>query len=164
MNQHKVELAYEEYSSSKEILPDDALLLEKARKTTKNAYAPYSQFHVGAAAKLANGEYVTGSNQENASFPVGICAERVLLSAASSLYPNIPIKSIAISYEGPGSENDHPVAPCGICRQTLHEFETRTKQPIRLILSGAYGKVFIIPHSGALLPLAFSGEQLRNAK
>ena len=156
MNKHIVELSYEEYSSSKDLLKEDALLLEKARQSTKNAYAPYSHFHVGAAAKLANGEYLTGSNQENASFPVGICAERVLLSTASSVYPNIPIITIAISYTGPAGESDYPVAPCGICRQTIHEFESRMQQPIRLILGGANGKVFIIPQAGALLPLAFT--------
>jgi len=158
---HEVHLIFEEYDSSDKIHKEDAFLLTKARASTEHAYAPYSNFHVGAAARLANGEYVTGSNQENASFPVGICAERVLLSTASSLYPGIPVTAIAISYRGPGGDSDHPVAPCGICRQSLHEFEIRTGQPIRLILGGMNSKVYVIPQAGALLPLAFSGKELK---
>ena len=109
---------------------------------------------------MANGEIVAGSNQENASFPVGLCAERVLLASASSLYPKVPISVIAISYNSEQGKSDHPVAPCGICRQSLQEFEGRLKHPIRLILGGMEGKVFIIPKASTLLPLAFTGGEL----
>src|SRR2546429_5526705 len=100
MKKEAYSFSYETYNSNEELPEEEALLLQKARKTTKQAYAPYSHFKVGAVARLSNGETVTGTNQENASFPVGLCAERVLLAAAVSLYPNIPIDSIAISYEG----------------------------------------------------------------
>ncbi len=140
---------------------EDALLLDEAKKATQLSYAPYSRFRVGAVAKLANGEMVTGSNQENASFPVGICAERVLLSTASSLYPGIAIETIAISYRDENGDSSHPVSPCGICRQSLLEYEQRMKRPIRLILGGQEGNICIISQAGQLLPLAFTIEALK---
>ena len=121
---------------------EDASLLKRP-KITAHAYAPYSRFRVGAVAMLANGKKVSGSNQDNASFPAGICAERVLLSASSSLYPDVPIKTIAISYIDDHNGSNHPISPCGICRQSLHEYELRMKQPIRLVL-GAWKAVYII--------------------
>lgn len=148
------------YESADALAEDDALLLVKAQEVTAKAYAPYSQFHVGAVAKMANGELLTGTNQENASYPIGICAERVLLSTASSVYPDMPIDTIAISYHNLHGESDHPIAPCGVCRQSLHEYEERTNHPIRLILGGKTGKVYIIEQAGQLLPLAFTKNEL----
>lgn len=149
-----------EFGSSSELNEDDRVLLEKARTATSNAYAPYSKFQVGAAALLANGEIITGSNQENASFPAGLCAERVMLSAISSLYPQIAIPVMAISYVQPGAQSNEPIAPCGLCRQTLQEYEFRSKQPIRLILSAMGGKVIIFSSVSDLLPLAFTKESM----
>jgi cytidine deaminase len=160
MEKKQYQFSFEEYDSIEALKDEDALLLKEAQKVTDLAYAPYSRFRVGAVAILANGKKVNGSNQENASFPAGICAERVLLSASSSLYPGIPIKTIAISYRDDHNKSDHPISPCGICRQSLSEYELRMKQPIRLILGGLKGKVYIIPEAGSLLPLAFSGEEL----
>jgi cytidine deaminase len=152
---------YEVYDSIEELSEEDAWLLNEAREVTQHAYAPYSHFQVGAIARLANGEIVAGSNQENASFPVGLCAERVLLASASSLYPKIPIESIAVSYQSANGPSDHPITPCGICRQALQEFEIRLKHPIRLILGGMEGKVFVIPHASVLLPLGFTSDELK---
>lgn len=160
MNKATCEFTYEVYNSIEDLTEEDAWMLKKAREVTQHAYAPYSHFHVGAVAKLANGEIVTGSNQENASFPAGLCAERVLMASASSLYPKVPISVIAISYNSKQIKSDHPVAPCGICRQSLQEFEERMKHPIRLILGGMTGKVFIIPKASSLLPLAFTSGEL----
>ena len=160
MREQKFEFDYEVYESIDELTRDDAALLTNARAITEKAYAPYSNFRVGAVARLPNGKIVTGSNQENASFPVGLCAERVLLASVFSLYPGIPIETIAISYQGPHG-SDHPVAPCGLCRQSLYEFELLSKQPVRLILSGMKGKVFILASANLLLPLAFSSEELK---
>jgi cytidine deaminase len=149
------------YNGVDELSEEDALLLSKAREITANAYAPYSKFQVGAIARMANGQLISGTNQENASYPIGICAERVLLSAASSVYPNIPIETIAISYDNLHGESDRPVAPCGICRQSLHEYEERMNHPIRLILGGKKGKIYIIEEAGQLLPLAFTKDELK---
>ncbi len=161
MDYQKSGFEFEVYSSMEELPKEDAELLSEARKATQIAYAPYSNFQVGAMARLANGKTVAGSNQENASYPVGICAERVLLSAASSLYPGVAINTIAISYQSEQIKSNRPVTPCGICRQTLAEYESRFQQPIRLILAGMEGKIFIIPQAGMLLPLQFSGDDMK---
>ena len=160
MQSKEIRFKLDEYNSSDELNSADRELLEKARKATANAYAPYSQFRVAAVAKLSTGEFVAGTNQENASFPVGICAERTLLSTISSIYPESSIDTIAVSYLNENAASDTPIAPCGICRQTLNEYEQRMHQPVRLILAGQTGKVFIIPEAGHLLPLAFVKENL----
>jgi cytidine deaminase len=155
------EFSYEVYDSIAELDEQDAWLLNEAIEVSQNAYAPYSNFQVGAIAKLTNGEIVAGSNQENASYPVGICAERVLLSSVATLFPNMPIESIAISYRSTEVASDHPITPCGICRQSLQEYEERVKKPIRLILGGMEGKIIIIQKASMLLPLSFTGDDLK---
>ncbi|TAL46842.1 MAG: cytidine deaminase [Chitinophagaceae bacterium] len=160
MKKDKIEVSYEVYDDINELTQQDAWLLNEAREVTNQAYAPYSNFNVGAVAKLSNGEIVAGTNQENASFPAGLCAERVLLASASTLYPNVPVEVMAISYHSINGSSDQPVTPCGICRQTLREYEDRMKHPIRLILGGLEGKIFVFEKAGSLLPLAFTGEAL----
>lgn len=155
--------SFEEFDSIEHLQQQDQVLLEKAREITEDAYAPYSGFLVGAAARMNNLDIITGTNQENASYPVGICAERTLLAAAGTVYPDTPIVAMAISYHNTRLENmsHFPISPCGMCRQALHEFEERTGQPMRLILSGQEGKVWVIEKASLLLPLAFSGSHLR---
>jgi cytidine deaminase len=160
MKESKFEFQYEVYDDISDLNEKDAWLLTEARTITEQAYAPYSNFHVGAVAMLANGEIVAGTNQENASYPVGICAERVLLGNAATLYPNISIETIAISYNSDTVKSDHPISPCGMCRQSLLEYETRMKNPIRLILSGMEGKIQIIKTANSLLPFAFTSNEL----
>jgi cytidine deaminase len=150
-----------EYDSIDELNEDDAWLLNEARAATQFAYAPYSNFNVGAAGKLINGEIVTGSNQENAAYPAGICAERVLLSSIASQYPGIALETIVVSYNNLKGKSDVPVSPCGLCRQSLAEYQQRFQTPIRIILSGMEGKVFIIQDANELLPLAFSAGNLK---
>ena len=158
--QQKYYFEYESFDEISSLNESDALLLLAARKVTAAAYAPYSGFKVGAVAKLANGATVSGTNQENASYPIGICAERVLLSAASSVYPGIPIETMAISYFNEKGTSNKPVTPCGICRQSMTEYQTRFQQPIKLILSGQEGKIIVIASADQLLPLGFSGDDL----
>ncbi|MEO6403960.1 MAG: cytidine deaminase [Ferruginibacter sp.] len=157
----EIRFGYDVYSSSEDLNKDDASLVETSREVTKKAYAPYSNFLVGAVAKLSNGETVSGTNQENASYPVGICAERVLLASASMLHTNVPIDTIAISYHNLNGDSSHPVSPCGMCRQALKEYEERTKQPIRLILTGMDGKVIVLEKASQLLPLSFGSEDMK---
>ena len=133
MADNKFEFSYSAFNDSSELNEADARLLDEARKVTEDAYAPYSNFHVGAIAILENGQKVAGTNQENASYPVGICAERVLLGSAATLFPNVAIKTIAISYNSKEVKSDHPISPCGMCRQALLEYETRTEKPIRML-------------------------------
>src|SRR6476661_882780 len=131
MKEKKFEFNYKVYSSIDELPEEQQWLLNEAREVTSNAYAPYSNFQVGAVAKMANGEIVAGNNQENASFPVGLCAERVVLASISSLFPRVPIETIAISYKSDHHKSDHPISPCGICRQSLQEYEGRVSHPIQ---------------------------------
>ena len=154
------QFSYEVYDSAEELDPADAALLARANEVTAQAYAPYSRFRVGAAAKLDNGQVVTGTNQENASYPAGICAERVLMSAASSLYPGVPINTMAVSFHNEKGPSDSPISPCGICRQSLQEFEQRTGKPMRLILGAEKGPVNVISRASLLLPLGFTADEL----
>lgn len=153
--------SFEVYNSSDELEAQDKALVEAAKKATETAYAPYSNFLVGAAAMLQNGQMVSGSNQENASFPVGTCAERVLMGAASVQYPNMPITTMAITYHNLNGQSKHPISPCGMCRQALKEFEDRSKTPIRMILTGKEGKVYILETASQLLPLSFSSSDMK---
>ncbi|CAA9468490.1 MAG: Cytidine deaminase [uncultured Segetibacter sp.] len=160
MQREDYRFTFEVYESIDELPEPDARLLSQARKVSQHAYAPYSHFRVGAIARLNNGEIVTGSNQENASFPLGLCAERVMLASAASLFPGVPIKAIAVSYDNENGDSNRPISPCGICRQSLLEYETKCKQPIRIILGGLRGKVYVIEQAGMLLPLSFSADEL----
>lgn len=160
MKQSKFEFEYEVYDDISQLNEADAELLTRAREVTAKAYAPYSKFNVGAAALLANGEYVAGTNQENASYPVGICAERVLLGSAATLYPDVPLVAIAISFNTTKEKSNHPISPCGMCRQSLLEYETRFKKPIRVIMGGMEGKIHIVKSSRLLLPFAFTSDEL----
>ena len=159
-NVKEYKFSYRELDDDSLLSGEDHLLVTKARGVTAQAYAPYSNFFVGAAALLTTKEIVTATNQENASFPAGICAERVLLSAITSLYGTRAIDTIAISYNKKNGESDHPISPCGICRQSLVEFESRVNNPIRLILAGMKGKVAIVDSVSYLLPLNFGGEEI----
>jgi cytidine deaminase len=161
MQKQDYQFEFEIYDSIDELSEDDKWLLDEAREVTQHAYAPYSRFQVGAVAKLSNGEIISGTNQENASFPAGLCAERVVLASISSLFPKMAIESMAISYFNHNGESNHPITPCGICRQGLQEFKDKTKAPVRLILGGMHGKVYIIQDAGMLLPLSFTSQDMK---
>ncbi len=132
-----------------------------AAASVATAYAPYSNFFVGAALLLENNKIICGSNQENVAFPSGLCAERVAFFSAGSQYPDVPIKCIAITARSPKFRINTPVTPCGDCRQVMAEYEDRHKKDIRVILSGEKGKIYVIDSIKVLLPLMFSGEGLR---
>ncbi len=160
MEQRTAGFSYTVYPGAESLGAEDRTLLEKALEATAAAYAPYSAFRVGAAALLSNNKIITGTNQENASYPAGICAERVLLSAASAVYPGTSVRTIAISYRSRAAVSGQPVFPCGICRQSLLEQEARQGYPIRLVLGGATGEIFVIERSGDLIPFGFTGREL----
>ena len=148
------------YDSIEELIDADAFLLSEARSATQFAYAPYSNFQVAAIGKLENGEVVMGTNQENASYPAGLCAERSMLATASSVHPGIAVTTIAITYNNLKGSSDKPASPCGICRQSLAEHTQRFKLPIKLILSGMEGPVQVIENCLDLLPLSFGADDL----
>ncbi|MCU0384436.1 MAG: cytidine deaminase [Flavihumibacter sp.] len=160
MKTNSFEFVYDIYDSIEELEKEDAALLEVARAVTEQAYAPYSRFFVGATVKLDNGKMLSGTNQENASFPAGICAERTVLAAVSSVYPGAVIHAMAISFSSAGAASNHPISPCGICRQSLIEQEKRQQAPMRIILGGQVGPVFVIHSASHLLPFSFTGEEL----
>ncbi len=159
MKHKSLEIKYSEYNSLDDLSELGQQLVIKARAAAKNAYAPYSNFHVGAALELQNGEIIIGNNQENAAYPSGLCAERVALFAANANYPDSAVKTIAISaYNAKGLIFD-PVAPCGACRQAILESENRFEQPIRLILDGK-DKIILVEGIHNLLPLSFDQNAL----
>ena len=131
-------------------------LVEQAIEATNRSYAPYSNFHVGAAILLKNGTTIMGCNQENAAFPSGICAERSAIFAAGAQYPDQPVIMLAIAARNEKGElQEDPVSPCGPCRQVIIETETRFKQPVRILL---YGKkhIYVVDGIKQLMPLSFT--------
>ena len=138
-----------------ELNPEEKKLIDCAKDACSRAYAPYSQFQVGVAASLANGEIVTGSNQENVAFPSGLCAERTALFYANSQYPDQAVKALAVAAYTQGDFIDRPVSPCGACRQVILETEMRYKTPVRILLYGK-SEIYIMEGINNLLPLAFN--------
>lgn len=160
MKEHQIAFSYTEYPSREALPEEDRTLLEEAIEARKNAYAPYSRFKVGAAVRLNNGEYVIGSNQENASFPSGLCAERVAVFQAGARFPGIPLECLAISAVGETRRKGQPAAPCGNCRQSIYEYEFKQGHPIRIILQSGDGPVYILTSVADLLPLGFDNSHL----
>lgn len=139
-----------------ELTPNEQHLLQLAIEATGRSYAPYSKFCVGAAVRLDNGIELAGSNQENAAYPSGLCAERTALFYAGAQYPDVPVRMLAIAARGTDGElTEEPTSPCGACRQVIIESETRADSPIRILL---YGKkyVYVIDGIRPLMPLTFS--------
>ena len=151
--QQKLTITYDVFNRLEDLSPDDRNLLNAAKKAAKDAYAPYSKFHVGAAVLVENGDIVIGSNQENLAYPSGLCAERVAVFSASALHSNQKIKAIAITAFSKDFVTDKPVSPCGACRQALIEYEIRDNQPMRCILQGSTGQIFVFRSIADLLPL-----------
>lgn len=134
-------------------------LIEEAKAAAQDAYAPYSEFHVGAALLLANGEIITGNNQENAAYPSGLCAERVAVFYANAQYPDTAVEAIAIAACHKGEFTTNPCSPCGGCRQVLLETENRHNSPIKVILYGE-SKIYELESAKALLPIEFGKDSL----
>lgn len=162
ISHRKIALHYTQHSSWKALPAEDRQLLELAVKAAKSAYAPYSRFRVGAALRMEDGQLVPGSNQENASFPAGICAERAALHAAMTVMPKGVVESMAIVV--PQVRGSRPVTPCGICRQALVEQERRQDGPIRLLMGVVRGPVIEMFTVDSLLPLSFDSAHLPGTK
>ena len=147
-----------------ELKAADRELLDAARQATYRSYAPYSHFSVGAAARLANNIIVTGTNQENAAYPSGLCAERTTLFYANSQYPDQAVETLAIAARNERGEFlEEPIPPCGACRQVMLETEKRFKRPMRILLSGEKG-IYELRSVGALLPLSFDASSMLKNK
>ncbi len=160
MKKRKVSFDLSVYDVMGDLPLNELELMNAAVVARKNAYAPYSNFQVGAAVLLENGEVVIGNNQENASFPAGLCAEGVAVFQAGARFPGVAIKVIAISAASKSYMVNKPVAPCGICRQSISEYEIRQKSPIVLLMMGEVGEVFKSESVADILPLGFDHSYL----
>lgn len=143
-----------------ELTDEELRTLEAARRATEGSYAPYSRFHVGAAAMLTDGTIVIGSNQENAAFPSGICAERCAIFQAGAAHPDTPVALLAIAArKSNGHFTSSPITPCGACRQVLIETEFRYKHPMKLLLYGER-EIYRLDSAYRLLPFHFDDDSM----
>jgi len=152
MEKYTIEIPVQKFRLS-ELSDEERFWIDTAIISAKQAYAPYSQFYVGAVVVLENGKIVTGNNQENIAYPSGMCAERVALYYAGARYRDVPVKAIIVIAVKDGVVQKN-ISPCGACRQVLLETEMRSKQPIRVILAGSE-EVHIINTAELLLPVSF---------
>ncbi len=154
MTNKEIRIAYQEYGSVDMLDPKDRELAEAAIEATKGSYAPYSKFNVGAALRMDNGIIVKGSNQENAAYPSGLCAERTALFYASATYPEVAVTSIAVVASQNGIVCDNPATPCGACRQVMAQYQLKGGKPISIILVGVK-KTWKFEKVDDILPLIF---------
>lgn len=146
---------YELFSNWAELPTEEQRLVDKAYEAMENAYAPYSEFKVGACALMDDGSFILGNNQENAAFPSGICAERVALFYAGANFPNKKVLTLCIVAKGELMPASQLLSPCGGCRQVMLESENRQKQPIRVILVNQDGRTMVLDSVIQLLPFGF---------
>ena len=155
MKEIKIESKLFIFDSLEELPKEAFLLMEHAVEARKKAYAPYSKFNVGAALLLDNKKIITGNNQENASYPSGLCAERTAIYYAGSQYPNAKVVRMAISAGSENIKTIKPIPPCGACRQAIAEYEIKQETPIEIYFMGETGKVAKSNSLANLLPLVF---------
>jgi len=160
MKEVKIESTLYVYDSLNEVPEDVVSLMEKAVQAREKAYAPYSKFHVGTAILLDNNEIITGSNQENASYPSGLCAERTAIYYAGAKYPNAKIIKMAITAGSKLKPTIAPIPPCGACRQAIAEYEVKQDSSIEIYFMGETGKVAKSNSLANLLPLGFDKTSL----
>jgi cytidine deaminase len=155
MKEININTSFTVYQSVAELPQDVQLLMEQAIEIRKKAYAPYSKFRVGAALLLDNEKVVLGSNQENAAYPSGLCAERVAIFQSGAIYPEEKIVKMAISAASDTNKTTTPIPPCGACRQSISEYEFKQEYPIEIYFMGESGEVYLSKSISNLLPLTF---------
>ncbi len=155
--QKSIEINFKEYLKVEELPDNDQVLMEEAFQNLKNSYSPYSLFKVSSLVKMQNNINVLGTNQENAAYPSGLCAERVAAFSAKSTHPKLSIEKIFIVTE---KGNEFPFSPCGSCRQALMEYELNQKTPIEVILKSGNSKIWVFKSIKDLLPFAFEAEEI----
>jgi len=151
---NNISISFQEFSSLDELIPEDKELATEALSAMQNAYAPYSHYHVGAAVRMSNGQIVRGSNQENAAFPSGLCAERTAMFAAGSRYPDKDMVSIALAGGVHGRLSEKPASPCGACRQVMAQYQAKAGKPVSVLMVGA-GRIWKFEKVDDILPLIF---------
>lgn len=155
MTSKEIKIAYTEYNSIEELSSEDRRLAEAAIEATRASYAPYSNFNVGAAVMFDDGAIVMGANQENAAFPSGLCAERTALFYGSSSRPDTPMKAIALAAGQNGKICPTPATPCGACRQVMAQYQTKSGNPMEILLVGSE-RIWKFSKVEDLLPLIFN--------
>jgi cytidine deaminase len=158
---NKVSFTYLSHPSLDLLIKEDQDLIHESQMALKKAYSVYSGFSVGASALLENGEIMSANNQENSAFPSSLCAERVLLYYCRANFPNLMIKKIAISVSSLHGQVQHPISPCGACRQVMVEYEKNQKKKIPLFLNSESGVVYEMESIEDLLPLSFNSNVLK---
>lgn len=157
--QKEYKFSYQYYESVELLNSDDIELVNKSKEAMNNAYAPYSNFKVGASLRLKNGEIILGNNQENIAYPSGLCAERVALFHAGAMHPKEVIETICVIAKGELISFDSILSPCGACRQVMLESEKRQEHPLRVLLVNQNDSVILVDSAKYFLPFTF-GEQL----
>ncbi len=148
------------FENEEELPGREGELMREAHAALAKSYAPYSKFNVGSAVLLAGGQIISGANQENAAYPMCLCAERVALGAATAVHPGEPVTAIAITIKSSRQVVDHPAAPCGACRQVICETANRQGQPIVVLIKGEIGPIYRFNDAVDLLPLSFDSSYL----
>ncbi len=157
----KIEIAFETFATVDDLPLADKALVDMAKEATRTAYAPYSNFWVGVAVLLSNGTITKGSNQENAAYPSGLCAERVAFFNIGVMFPTETIVAVAVVARGANEVQFTPVTPCGACRQVMVEYEQKQHVPIRIIFQDLDKQYYILPNITSLLPFQFSALNLK---
>lgn len=160
MKQINITTTFSIFDSKEELSADLLDLMNQAIEIRKKAYAPYSRFRVGVALYLDNGKIVLGSNQENAAYPSGLCAERVAIFQAGAIYPEAKILKMAISATSDDKPVLAPIPPCGACRQSISEYEIKQETPIEIYFMGESGEVYKSDSLKNLLPFMFDKNYL----
>lgn len=160
MKEIHITTTFEVFQSVADLSENIQTLMQQAIAIRKKAYAPYSHFRVGAAILLDNGKIVLGSNQENAAYPSGLCAERVAIYQAGAIYPDAKILTIAITAASDSNPTLSPIPPCGSCRQSIAEYEFKQDTPIQIYFMGESGEVYKSNSINNLLPLSFNKTSL----
>jgi cytidine deaminase len=160
MRELNINTSFKVYDSIDELDTETKKLMQKAIEARKTAYAPYSNFSVGAALNLDNGETITGTNQENAAYPSGLCAERVAIFYAGSRFPNAKVLKLCITASPNDRDSDIPIPPCGACRQSIAEYEFKQEAAIEIYFMGAKGEVYKSDSLKNLLPFMFDKNHL----
>jgi cytidine deaminase len=155
MKKIEINTSFTAFQSIEELPQDVEALMQKAIEIRKKAYAPYSKFKVGAALQLDNGKIILGSNQENAAYPSGLCAERVAIFQSGAIYPEAKIIKMVISAASEANKTTTPIPPCGSCRQSISEYEFKQNTPIEIYFMGESGEVYKSDSIKNLLPLSF---------
>jgi len=160
MKQINIVVSAHVYENIDELPAEDRRIMDAAIKATETSYSPYSNFKVGATLLMEDDSMVTASNQENAAYPSGMCAERIAIWKAATSFPGKKIKKIAITANSPNNIVNMPIGPCGACRQVLLEYETNQDLPIEVIFMGEIGEVIKVESMKALMPFSFDGSFL----